>query len=119
MAVIKSDAYGHGMIPVAKILEPEQPDYFGVFELQEALELRKAGCRIPILVMMGIAREDVTAVIENRLTVSCFQQDTAEELSRRAVEKGLIVPVHIKVDTGMSRLGVPWNQIAPFSICNI
>jgi len=114
IAVIKSDAYGHGMIPVAKVLEPERPDYFGVFELQEAVDLRSAGCQIPILVMMGIASEDVPAVIENGLTASCFQQDMAEALSRKALEKGRVVPVHIKVDTGMARLGVPWNQIATF-----
>lgn len=114
IAVIKSDAYGHGMIPVAKVLEPEKPDYFGVFELQEAVDLRQAGCQIPILVMMGIAREDVSAVIENGLTASCFQHDMAEALSRKALEQGRVVPVHIKVDTGMARLGVAWTEVAAF-----
>jgi alanine racemase len=114
IAVIKADAYGHGMIPVAKTLEPERPDFFGVFELQEAVGLRQAGCRTPILVMMGFTAQDIGAIIEHRLTPSCFQQDMAEALSRKAIEKGRVVPVHIKVDTGMARLGVPWKQAATF-----
>ena len=114
IAVIKSDAYGHGMIPVAKALEPEKPDYFGVFELQEALDLRQAGCEIPILVMMGIASDEISETIQQNLTISLFQQDIAEKLSRQAAQKGRVVPVHIKVDTGMARLGIPWNQVADF-----
>jgi alanine racemase len=114
IAVIKSDAYGHGMIPVAKALEPEHPDYFGVFELQEAMDLRQAGCEVPILVMLGITGDETSEVVEKNLTVSLFQHDIAERLSRQALEKGRVVPVHIKVDTGMARLGVPWNQMTDF-----
>ena len=114
IAVVKADAYGHGMIPVAKALEPEHPDYFGVFELQEALDLRQAGCKVPILVMLGISRDEISLVIEKNLTISLFQHHIAERLSEKALEKGRVVPVHIKVDTGMARLGVPWNQVTDF-----
>ena len=114
IAVIKSDAYGHGMIPVAEALAPENPDYFGVFELQEALDLRQAGCKVPILVMLGIASEETPEVVDNNLTISLFQHDIAEKLSQQALQKGRVVPVHIKIDTGMARLGVPWDQVTDF-----
>lgn len=114
MAVIKSDAYGHGMIPVAKALEPYHPDYFGVFELQEALELRNAGCKVPLLVMMGIADDEIPAAVDHDVTLALFQKNIAQRLSEKAQAKGRIVPVHIKVDTGMARLGVPWAEVADF-----
>lgn len=112
--VIKSDAYGHGMIAVAKCLEPERPDYFAVFEPAEALELRQAGCRTPVLVMMGLESRDIPAVIEADLTVALFDQALARELSKTASRKGRVVPVHLKVDTGMTRLGVPWHAVSSF-----
>jgi alanine racemase len=114
LAVVKSDAYGHGMIPVAGTLESAGVDSFGVFELAEALELRKTGCAVPILIMMGITLDEVSAVIENNLTVALFQQDIAEKLSREALEHGTVTPVHLKVDTGMTRLGVPSAEVADF-----
>jgi alanine racemase len=114
IAVIKSDAYGHGMIPVAQALEHEIPAYFAVFELQEALALRNAGCSIPILILMGISRDEVPVVIDHGFTVSLFQEDIAAELSRVALKRRKTVPVHVKVDTGMTRLGVPWSHVPVF-----
>jgi alanine racemase len=113
-AVVKSDAYGHGMIPVAKALESAGTDYFGVFELQEAVDLRHAGCKVPILIMMGITPDEVSAVVEHQLTAALFQLDIAEKLSQTALEQGVTVPVHVKVDTGMTRLGVAWKDVAHF-----
>jgi alanine racemase len=113
-AVVKSDAYGHGMIPVAKTLESEGVDYFGVFEFQEALDLRQAGCKVPILIMMGITADEVSGVVENQLTAALFQRDIAEKLSKTALERGVTAPVHVKVDTGMTRLGVAWTDVADF-----
>ena len=114
LPVIKSDAYGHGMIPVAKALESTGADYFGVFELDEALELKKAGSNIPILVMMGITPDEVSAVVENELTTALFQYDIAEKLSEAALKQNRVAPVHVKVDTGMTRLGVPWTKVLDF-----
>jgi alanine racemase len=114
LAVVKSDAYGHGMIPVSRTLESMGVDYLGIFELEEALDLRKAGIEVPILIMMGITPEEVSAVVENRLTVALFQQDIAERLSEKSLEQGTVTPVHIKVDTGMTRLGVPFSAVEDF-----
>lgn len=106
LAVVKSDAYGHGMIPVARTLESAGVDYLGVFELEEGLELRKAGCKVPILIMMGITPDEVSAVVEHELTPALFQPDIAENLSRMSEKQGKVTPVHVKVDTGMTRLGI-------------
>jgi alanine racemase len=106
LAVVKSDAYGHGMISVARTLESAGIDYLGVFELEEGLELRKSGRQVPILIMMGIQSDEVSAVVEHKLTPALFQLEIAERLSRISAEQGRVTPVHVKVDTGMTRLGV-------------
>jgi len=114
VAVVKSDAYGHGMIPVAQTLEPEGPTYFGVFELEEAMELKASGCGVPILIMMGILAEQVSAVVDNGFTVALFQKAIARRISDAAQQRQTVVPVHIKVDTGMTRLGVTWADLPDF-----
>ncbi len=114
LAVVKSDAYGHGMIPVARTLESAGIDYFGVFELEEGLELRKAGCEVPILIMMGITSDEVSAVVEHEITPAVFQLDIAGKLSRISAEQGKVTPVHVKVDTGMTRLGVFSGDLSNF-----
>jgi len=114
LAVVKSDAYGHGMIPVARTLEAAGVDYLGIFELEEGLNLRRAGITVPVLIMMGITREEVSPAVDNRLTPALFQQDVAEILSEKSLEQGVVTPVHIKVDTGMTRLGVPLEELDGF-----
>ena len=114
LAVVKSDAYGHGMIPVAKTLESAGIDHLGIFELEEGLELRKAGCEVPILIMMGITSDEVSAVVEHELTPALFQLDIAEKLSRISAEQGKVTPVHVKVDSGMTRLGVSSGDLPNF-----
>jgi alanine racemase len=112
LAVVKSDAYGHGMLPVARTLESAGVDCLGVFEAEEGLELRKAGCQVPVLLMMGITSDEVSDVVEHGLTPALFQVDIAEKLSRISAEQGKVTPVHIKVDSGMTRLGV-WCEDLP------
>lgn len=114
IAVVKSDAYGHGMIPVARTLVSAGIDYLGVFELEEGLELRKAGCEVPILIMMGIQSDEVSAAVKHDLTPALFQLDIAEKLSRISAEQGKVTPVHVKVDSGMTRLGVCTGDLRNF-----
>ncbi|OEU52696.1 MAG: alanine racemase [Desulfobacterales bacterium S3730MH5] len=106
LAIVKSDAYGHGMLPVARTLESAGIDYLGVFELEEGLELRKAGHKLPILIMMGVQSDEVPAAVESEVTPALFQLEIARELSRISSEQDKVTPVQIKVDTGMTRLGV-------------
>jgi alanine racemase len=112
LAVVKSDAYGHGMLAVAKTLESAGVDCLAVFEAEEGLELRKAGCQVPILLMMGITSDEVSAAVEHGLAPALFHVDIAEKLSQISAEHGKVTPVHVKVDSGMTRLGV-WCEDLP------
>jgi alanine racemase len=114
LAVVKSDAYGHGMIPVARTLESAGVDCLGVFEVAEGMELRRSGCKTPILIMMGVVSDEVEAVVEHGLMPALFQLELAEKLSSISEAQGKVTPVHVKVDTGMTRLGVLHNGVPQF-----
>ena len=114
LAVVKSDAYGHGMIPVAKTLEAAGVDCLGVFEVAEGLELRESGCKTPILVMMGVLSDEVEAAVEHGLMPALFHLEIAERLAAVSAAQERVTPVHVKVDTGMTRLGVPYKDLSPF-----
>ena len=105
LGVVKADAYGHGAVRVAGILQDEGADYLAVSCLDEAIELRDGGITMPILILGHTPRAYVEALIENNITqaVTCLQK--AEEYSEEAQRVGKTLKIHIKVDTGMSRLG--------------
>lgn len=105
LGVVKADAYGHGALRVSQILEQEGADYLAVSCLDEALELRQGGIRLPILILGHTPREYVRVLIENNITqtVTCLAK--AVEFSEEASRLGKTLRTHIKVDTGMSRLG--------------
>lgn len=105
MGIVKADAYGHGALSVARLLQEEGADYLAVSCLDEALELRRDGIGLPILILGHTPREYTGVLIENRLTqtVTCLAK--ALEYSAQAVELGLTLKIHLKLDTGMSRLG--------------
>lgn len=105
LGVVKADAYGHGAVPVAKALEREGADYLAVSCLDEALELRRSGVNMPILILGHTPHEYTDVLIENNITqtVTCLAK--ALEYSADAVRLGKTLKIHIKLDTGMSRLG--------------
>ncbi len=105
MAVIKADAYGHGAVSIAKALQTFGVDYLSVASLDEAMELREAGITLPILILGYTDPEEVGILIKNDITQTVFGFEMAKEMSSRALELGQALRVHIKVDTGMSRLG--------------
>ncbi len=109
LAVVKADAYGHGAVPVSLKLEKLGAEYFGVAIPEEGVELRKAGVKAPILVLGGIFGGEVDQIFRFRLTPVIFRKDSLKALSREAERRGRRVKVHLKVDTGMGRLGVPLN----------
>ena len=109
LAVVKADAYGHGSVPVSLRLEKLGVDYLGVAIAEEGVELRKGGVRTPILVLGGIFGEEVDQIFRFRLTPVIFGKDSLKILSREAERRRRKVKVHLKVDTGMGRLGVPLN----------
>ena len=107
MAVVKADAYGHGAVPVAQALEAAGVDWFGVATVEEALELRHKGIHRPILLLGGLYRSDPAHLVKYDLvpTVSSTARlDTYAACARRL---GKPIGFHLKIDTGMGRLGMP------------
>ncbi len=105
VGVVKADAYGHGAIPIAKKLEQLGADYLAVSCLEEALELRQAGIGAPILILGVTPMEYAEQVVIHGLTQAVFLPHHAKALSEAAVHLGKTVKIHLKVDTGMGRLG--------------
>ncbi|MBQ8497211.1 MAG: alanine racemase [Clostridia bacterium] len=104
MLIIKADAYGHGAVPIAKCFEQEA-DYFGVAEMDEALELRRAGILKPILILGYTSPHLFETALSNDITMTMFQSEAIHTLSETAVKLGKTARVHFGVDTGMSRIG--------------
>ena len=114
MAVVKADAYGHGAVRIAQCLAESGVDWFGVATVEEALELREAGIEQPILLLGGLYMSDPAHLVEYRLTPSVSSTarlDTYAECARRY---GRPIEFHLKIDTGMGRLGLPRDRVASF-----
>jgi alanine racemase len=112
MGIVKSDAYGHGLIPVSRVLENHGVDRLGVAHLHEAMELRKNGISVPVVVLCGVrTREEAGAAIDERLIPVLFDEDTAESVADECRRRKAKINVLIKVDTGMGRLGIPHSEL--------
>ena len=105
LGVVKADAYGHGALRVAKLLEEEGADYLAVSCLDEAMELRQAGIAMPVLILGHTPAEYTAQLIEYNITQTSTCLAKAEEYSAEAAKLGKTLKLHIKLDTGMSRLG--------------
>ncbi|MEN6462941.1 MAG: alanine racemase [Syntrophomonas sp.] len=119
MCIVKANAYGHGMVEVARASLDEGASFLGVATLDEALGLREAGIDTPILVLGYIPGEYAEIVVANNIRPTVFNINAAEDLSRAATRLGQPAWVHIKIDTGMSRLGFPPEQTAIDTIIKI
>ena len=105
LGVVKADAYGHGALPVSRLLQEAGADYLAVSCLDEALELRRGGITMPILILGHTPPEYTGLLIEQNLTQTVSALAKAKEYSAEAARLGKTLRVHIKLDTGMSRLG--------------
>ena len=114
MAVVKADAYGHGAVECAKRLAQEGADWFGVALPEEAIELREAGVRQPILCLGGFWPGQEQACIQHNLVPVVYRADMIEALDRAARDARLIVDAHLKIDTGMGRQGVRYDRALEF-----
>lgn len=111
-AVVKAHAYGHGAVECAHALEQEGATWFGVTSTDEALALRHGGIRGRVLLMTGFWRGDEDLVLENNLTPSIWTTEHLERVEQAAAKQGMAeVAVHLKVDTGMARLGVSEEEL--------
>jgi alanine racemase len=114
LAVVKADAYGHGLIPVGRRLARAGVDYLGVGSLEEGLALRRAGVSVPVLLLLGILPREAERAVSDDLEVALFRQDVAQALAAAATSQGKPARVHLKVDTGMGRLGLLPGEVLPF-----
>jgi alanine racemase len=116
MAMVKADAYGHGATPVCRALEDCGVRALGVATLEEGVELRQAGIKTPILVMEGLMGAGAPAselIVETDLTPVIHSSSVLESLESVAARAGRTIGVHLKVDTGMSRLGARPESLPP------
>lgn len=105
MAIVKADAYGHGAAEVAKTLRLEGADWFGVSNLEEAIQLRQAGITEPILILSYTPAEEAARLNAFNLTQTVVTAEYGKRLNEQAQKANIQVRVHFKVDTGMSRVG--------------
>lgn len=105
LGLVKADAYGHGAVPVAKKLEELGADYLGVACLDEAIEVREAGVKTPILILGCTSSIYAAELVKYQITQACYDLEYAKELSAGAQKAGGTITVHIQCDTGMTRLG--------------
>mgnify|MGYP004603539383 FL=1 len=106
LAVIKADAYGHGAVEVAQsLLFDGGADYFGVATYGEAEQLRRAGINTPVLILGAVFDDEYAELVKDDITLTVFDFDTAKKLSDTAKKLGKTAKIHIKIDTGMARIG--------------
>lgn len=104
LAVVKADAYGHGSLEITKFLD-DKCDFFGIATVGEAVKLKKAGIKSPMLILGHVMPNEYSLVVEYDIRVPVFSLDDAKALSTEAVRQGKNVAFHFCVDTGMSRIG--------------
>ncbi|HBF38076.1 MAG TPA: alanine racemase [Firmicutes bacterium] len=114
LAVVKAEAYGHGAVPVARTAIASGASWLGVAMPEEGIALRKAGIETPILIFGPIQPDQVGPVVEYGLTVALCNWESAMAMSRQAVQTGKPALAHIKVDTGMGRVGIKPEQAVDF-----
>jgi alanine racemase len=114
MPAVKADAYGHGAVQCARALEAAGAEWFGVALPEEGLTLRNAGVNTPILSLGGFWEGQEDSIVTHRLTPAVFRLDLLDRLNHAARAAKLVVDYHLKVDTGMGRLGVPHSDLASF-----
>jgi alanine racemase len=111
LSMVKANGYGHGAPAVARALVEEGSDAFGVATLEEGVELRQAGIRAPILVVAGIFLDQLDQFFEHHLTPVVHELDVMQRLEAAARNRGKTLDVHVKIDTGMGRLGFLANEM--------
>src|SRR3989442_1449533 len=115
MAVVKANAYGHGAAHCARRLAAEGTDWFGVASPEEGIELRQAGITQPILCLGGFWEGQASACLQHQLVPVVYRLDMLEALDQAARVAGVVADVHVKIDTGMGRLGVRFDQVSEFA----
>ncbi len=108
MPILKANAYGHGLVPVARRVEALGVPCLGLAFLEEGIRLRRAGIRAPILVLGGVLGDQIPLFLEHDLMLAASSVDKLAAIDGHAGARGVRAKVHLKVDTGMERIGVHW-----------
>lgn len=116
MAVVKANSYGHGAVECARRLAGEGADWFGVALPEEGIQLRSSGLTQPILCLGGFWDGQASVCIQQKLVPVVFRLDMIDVLDRAARDAGVIADVHLKIDTGMGRLGVRFDEVNEFAV---
>ena len=114
MAVVKADAYGHGAVRVAKTALNSGADYLGVASIDEAIQLREAYVNAPILILCEPPNESIPLLLGYKIMPSVYTPEFAVQYAEAAEAFGLRAPFHLKVNTGMNRIGVHYTEVIPF-----
>jgi len=114
LSVVKADAYGHGAVEVSKVLVESGTDMLGVATVEEAMELRDYGIEVPILLLGGIRPAEAEVMIENDLTPCLYSLEVALALDKESAKAGKRGKYHLKIDTGMTRLGIRPEELDQF-----
>ena len=114
MGIVKANAYGHGLVPVARHLQAQGVEQLGVAFLEEGVALRQAGITLPILVMGGIFGPQASELIRHELEITVSSLDKLRQVEAAAEALGRPATIHLKVDTGMERIGVHSYNAGPF-----
>jgi len=110
MAVVKADAYGHGAVPISKRLVKEGVTHLAVARIAEALELRNAGIEENILIFGSLFPDEIEAAILNDIQVTVIDPKDIDIISEIAIRNSIFVKVHLNIDTGMGRVGIPFDE---------
>lgn len=114
MAIVKGNAYGHGSVEMATLFQELGADYLGVAIPEEGVELREAGVTIPILVLSAIADKQIPVCIKYDLAITAPSDEKMLAIDAAAREASKRAKIHIKVDTGMGRIGVNWERVSKY-----
>ena len=112
MSIVKANAYGHGAVPVSQAALDGGATWLGVARVSEAIELRQAGFGCPILLLGAVPEFRLEEVISNRISITVWTVDQAQMISSAAERVGRLAGLHLKVDTGMSRLGAQIEEVS-------
>jgi alanine racemase len=112
VAVVKANAYGHGAVPVASALEKAGATMLACADIEEAVALRRAGIGVEILVFGALGVSDVSGVFDNRLTPTISTPSAGRALQAAAAARGVRLRYHLKIDTGMNRLGLRYDNLS-------
>jgi len=119
MAILKANAYGHGLVEVAQHMVALGADYLGVAVVEEGILLRERGVKAPILVLGGILGNQVPLFLQHDLTLTASSIEKLEQVNTAAAAMGVTAKVHLKIDTGMERIGVHYYNAEGFLACSL